>query len=61
MGSRKMRNGGSLYGYDLLDQRSTIFLFKAERFMLDEGYAGATKFGGVCNDALQQIVALVRT
>jgi len=29
--------------------------------MLEEGYVGATKFGGVCHDNLQNIVAIVRT
>jgi hypothetical protein len=29
--------------------------------MLDEGYQGATKFSIICNENLQQIVAIVRT
>lgn len=45
--------GCFMYGYDFLDFRSIYFFYlKAERFMIEEGYVGATKFGGICNDAL---------
>ena len=48
-------------GMAVLCMDMTFWTSEAERYMVDEGYVGATKFGGICQDSLYQIVAIVRT
>ena len=48
-------------GMAVLCMDMTFWTIEAERYMLDEGYAGATKYAKVCEEAIYQIVAIVRT
>lgn len=48
-------------GMAVLCMDMTFWTIEAEKYMIDEGYVGATKFGQICQDNLYQIVAIVRT
>jgi len=40
-------------GMAVLCMDMTFWTSDAEKMMLEEGYVGATKFGGICHDNLQ--------
>lgn len=48
-------------GMAVLCMDMTFWTSDAERYMVEEGYVGASKFGQMCHESLQQVVAIVRT